>query len=98
MGPLIVTLLGFASGAFCHTRFRRFWVASAVGALIAAVIWIAGVYLFLALLAPGELGPPLLEPILLIIGNALIAAILAGGIRVIKPANPPTPRTIHGVS
>jgi hypothetical protein len=86
MGPLIVTLLGLGIGVCCHLRFRRFWVASLVATLAAAAIWIAGVYLFLALLAPSELGPLLLEPILLTAGNALIAAMLAGVVRALTPA------------
>jgi hypothetical protein len=67
-------------------RLRNFWIATGVATLAASVIWIVGVYLYLAVAAPNELGPPLLQPILLIVGNALVAALLAGGVRAIKPA------------
>jgi len=43
-------------------------------------LWIAATYLLFALLAPSELGPPLLEPVLLTLMTALAGAMVAGGL------------------
>ena len=86
--PLIVFALGLGSGAVFHTVWHRFWIVSAVGTITGTLLWIGGCYLLFVLTAPSEVGPPLVEPVLLTLAIALAGALVAGGaVRVIRPAN-----------
>ncbi len=86
-GPLIVLALGLISGAVFHTAWRRFWVASAIATLTGALLWIGGCYLFLAIFGSSEdLGPPLIEPVMLTIVTALAGVLIAGGAMHVKRA------------
>ncbi len=80
MGALIVLALGVIVGIGFHRVSRRFWVACASAALVAAITWGGGCYLLFALTAPSELAPPLLIPVLLTIGTAFVGAVAGGGI------------------
>jgi hypothetical protein len=89
MGPVMVFFFGVVAGVLSHKKFARFWAASAVAAIGATVVWGGGQYLIFALFDRSELGPPLLVPILLTIGTALIGAVVGGAVRLIKPGDPP---------
>jgi len=79
-GPLIVLILGLATGVCFHLLWRRFWVASAVAAVAGSLLWVGGCLLLFLLTAPSELrGPVLLTPLLLTLGTALAGSIVAGG-------------------
>ena len=77
-GPLIVLILGLATGVYFHLRWRRFWVASVVAAAVGSVLWVGGCYVLFAFTDPDDLGPPLLVPVLLTMATALTGAIVAG--------------------
>ncbi len=89
LGPVIVLVLGLTSGAVFHTVWRRFWAATAVATLSGTLLWVGGCYLFLALWGSSEdLGPPLIEPVLLTIVTALVGVLVAGcTVRVMRVVN-----------
>ena len=81
VGPLTVSAVGVVVGTVCHVVWRRFWVASTIGTVAAAALWIGGCYAILALTAPSELeGPLLLAPAVLMTANAFLAVVAAGGV------------------
>lgn len=75
---LMIVGLGGVAGLVGHRRWPYFWRVTTVAALVATVAWVIGVYLLLVLTAPGELGPPLLEPIVMTFVTAYIGALAAG--------------------
>lgn len=78
MGPVIILFLGMLFGAFFHRHVRQFWLASLLAGVAGTFAWLLGIYAFLALMAPNELGWPLLTPVLLTIGTAVLGGIAAG--------------------
>ena len=78
--PISIILgLGGLAGLILHRRGRSPWITSVIAAVIATLAWVGGVYLlFWVTVAPNEIGPPLLEPVLLTFGTAFVPALLVG--------------------
>jgi hypothetical protein len=77
---LILTGLAGLAGFVCHRSVPRFWLATLLATFVAGVVWASGVYVLLWLTAPNELGPPLLRPILLILGTSFLPAAVVGAV------------------
>ena len=59
----IILGLGAVAGYFCHRYSPRFWPATISAAGIATVLWVGAIYIHFFAVAPSELGPPLLGPV-----------------------------------
>ncbi len=74
----IVVLLGGVSGLALSRLKWPLLVRTLAAAVLAALTWGAGTYLFMWIAAPNELGLPLLKPVLLTCLIAIPSALLAG--------------------
>jgi hypothetical protein len=84
--PLFIFVFGVVAGGIAHALLRRFWAAASVAGAAAAIAFVGGCYVFFIIAAPSELGPPLVGPLLLILGTAFAGALLgAGGVRLLGP-------------
>jgi hypothetical protein len=73
---MIVVVLGGLAGAALHRVRTHLLVVTVLATVLAAVVWVAGVYLLLWLTAPNELGPPMVRPILMTLAAAFPGALL----------------------
>jgi hypothetical protein len=74
---LLIFILGSCASLIVHRCVLNRCICVLAGAGIATVLWIGGVYILLWLVAPNELGPPLLTPVLLTFLTASAAAAVA---------------------
>jgi len=53
----IMCLIGLLTGVIGHLSSSRFWITSIIAAGVATVVWVGGILVLFALMAPSELGP-----------------------------------------
>lgn len=87
---MIVLVLGGISGYLLHRRTPHWWRASLIAAAIATVVWLLGIYLFLWIAAPSELGPPLLGIVAQTYVLALVPAYFSGFLKSDDTSNIPS--------
>jgi hypothetical protein len=75
---LIVVILGAVVGMVIQRFSSSLWIGASVAAALATLLWIAGVYVFLRLTAPNELGPVLPRALLIVFAVAFFPALAVG--------------------
>jgi hypothetical protein len=75
-----ILALGCCSSLLMYRWLSNKWLSAFGGAGIATLFFVGGVYIMLWLMAPNELSPPLLAPILAIYFTALTSSGVAMGL------------------